>query len=182
MRSGHYYAYTRGTAKEASTHHTNASDLVEPEANGSKAGGQAVGETHSVDSADQEADGDSGHELVHAMGYDAQEVRHENGVPEHAVEEGSPSEPSPRDSHKGAGAANGTIDELEVQRGVVPLGEEADSRNGRDVAETDVASARQGSRVDETWFRISDEKVTRTTLQQVLASEAYILLYARRTT
>lgn len=178
MRSGHYYAYTRGTARLSESKTT---ELTNSTGASSQEGGQSLGQ----EEASQGERSLNGMPQVDSSlngGGEASEIDRA-AQEDTVVREDSTANPEGITSN----GASEVSQEVEPNfRGSEVKANERSRGNSSEVHAQDkpVRSCPQRSEVDparnEIWYKISDDSVYRSSLQQVLASEAYILLYARR--
>ena len=177
MRSGHYHAYTRGTARPPA----GMSDPQEAPAEPQKTEFD-IESKHTTDRADRgieatessksrKADNSDGH----ARGPEASDTSdHDENLGQSTAADG----------HQGGiGAiqspAEGNSGDL------VPIELDAERRDPEVMRKkhspaSGMAQFNVAGEETRTWYKISDHHYNKVSLQEVLASEAYVLLYTRR--
>lgn len=179
MRSGHYHAYTRGTAQRSSGNAkpSGGHDEATPPPSQVQDQEEEQKSTDPVESSENSKDDRL-----------AEETREGSPeAPNWPQEDGMTNGGSTTDTVEKNAKAISSIDQdsfAESQDDIQDV-REAEGRSLEDVSKhqgnaTESAKQLLGMKRTGGWYKISDHHYSKTSLQEVLASEAYLLLYARR--
>ena len=178
MRSGHYHAYTRGTAKADPGSDETLEAPAKPQEQNS-----TIEPQHSRYSADESKIATESGETSTANRLDGEAREHAPKAADTSNQDQAVELIRAADEHKGghdsiqshsediSGDRSSHEKNVEGQTPKVAKGKHGPGSESAPNA----AEERTG-----TWYKISDHHYSRVSLQEVLASEAYVLLYTRR--
>lgn len=180
MRSGHYHAYTRGTAQlsSATTKPSEEDDEATPQPPSQVQDREEEQKSMDpVESSENSID-DKLAEDTREGSPEASKLPQENGM----TNGGSTTDTVEKNDETVSSIDQDSF--AESQDDIQDV-REAEGRSREDVSNyqgnaTESAKQLLGKKRTGGWYKISDHHYSKTSLQEVLASEAYVLLYARR--
>lgn len=175
MRSGHYHAYTQGIARVPQGQSEGPDIGIMPGGTQSQQT-EAVSLSQTTPNGNLEASKEAGSESSNPGGPESSAQHtgsnaNEAGGLNHGVEGG------------GSGSVGQAVPDCSGADASPETQESGDSlgvAGSKERGDSAVPGSQIGSKKNEAWYKISDEHVQRTSLQQVLSTEAYVLLYERR--